>query len=79
MSIAKRYTNCYRRTPIREAVVVRFKDLVSGTLRQRGIADLGFNVERLSHLSDVIVRLNDWTIVANGSVNIQIPIDRCLL
>jgi hypothetical protein len=52
------------------------KSLVSGSPPQQEIADIGFNMERLSHLKDVIVRQDSLILISTGRVNIQIPIGR---
>lgn len=73
---AIRYPNRHRPEPVREAVVLRYKNSVSCSARQWKIGGIHFEMSRPSH---VIVRQIGLIIMPNDSAITQIPIDRRLL
>lgn len=71
-----RLSKRHRSMPIREGVVLRCKDAISGAPPRLEIADSRSDSGCLSHLSHVIVNSNSGSFIFNSSVIPQIPIGR---
>ena len=74
--ITTQHPNRHRPEPVREAVVLRCKNPISGSPPQREIAGIRLDT---GHLGHVIIRQSGLIVMSIGRVTTQIPIDRRLL